>query len=120
MEVYLEIEDVQYGRMVSELFENLTESCLDEILNLKHEEDEMARLIGRYTEPSDELNEEEGEILREHGFNVSKDEWSDEEKKMFSLIDRIIKPGDKLTESEADMLRANGYIIENNEIMKFD
>ena len=35
MEVYLEIEDVQYGRMVVEIFENLSEGCLDEILNLK-------------------------------------------------------------------------------------
>ena len=106
--------------MVSELFENLTEGCLDEILNLKHEEAEMARLIGRYTEPGDELTEEEGEILRANGFAIRNDKWTDEENKMFSHIGRIIKPGDKLTESETDMLRANGYIIENNEIIKFD
>ena len=68
MEVYLEIEDVQYGRMLVELFENLTEGCLDEILNLKREEDEQARLIGRYTEPGDELTKEEDKILKENGF----------------------------------------------------
>ena len=34
--------------MLAELFENLTEGCLYEILNLKREEDEQCRLIGRY------------------------------------------------------------------------
>lgn len=117
MEVYLEIEDVQYGRMVAELFENLSEGCL-EILNLKREEDEMAHLIGRYTESNDEFTKEEGNILRENGFAVRNDEWTDEENKMFSLIGRILKPGDKLTESQANMLSANGFIIENNEIKR--
>ena len=74
MEVYLEIEDVQYGRMVAELFENLSEGCLDEILNLKREEDEMAHLIGRYTEPGDKLTKEEDKILKENGFLGSKGE----------------------------------------------
>ena len=120
MEVYLEIEDVQYGRMVAEIFENLSDGCLDEILNLKREEDEMARLIGRYTEPGDKLTKEEGNILRENGFVIRNDEWTDEENKMFSLIGRIIKPGDKLTKREANMLSTNGFIIENNEIIKFD
>ena len=68
MEVYLEIEDVQYGRMVAELFENLTEGCLDENLNLKREETEMARLIGRFTEVGDKLTDEEVKILRANGF----------------------------------------------------
>ena len=36
-DVYLEIENVQYGRMLPELFENLTEGRLYEILNLKRE-----------------------------------------------------------------------------------
>ena len=35
MEVYLEIEDVKYGRMIAELFENLSEGCLYELLNHK-------------------------------------------------------------------------------------
>ena len=118
MEVYLEIEDVHYGRMVAELFENLSKGCLDEILNLKREEDEMAHLIGRYTESNDEFTKEEGNILRENGFTVRNDEWTDEENKMFSLIGRIIKPGVKLTESQAGILSANGFIIENNEIKR--
>ena len=63
MEVYLEIEDVQYGRMVAEIFENLSDGCLDEILNLKREEDEMARLIGRYTEPGDKLTKEDKKVI---------------------------------------------------------
>lgn len=86
MEVYLEIEDVQYGRMVVEIFENLSEGCLDEILNLKHEEDEMASLIGRYTESNDEFTKEEGNILGENGFAVRNDEWTDEEKKCLVLL----------------------------------
>ena len=68
MKIYLEIEDVQYGRMLSELFDNITEGCLERCVYLKREEDEMARLIGRYTVPGDELTKEEGNILRENGF----------------------------------------------------
>ena len=41
MEVYLEIEDVKYGRMIAELFENLSEGCLYELLNHKHESLEL-------------------------------------------------------------------------------
>ena len=100
MEVYLEIEDVQFGRMLAELFQDLTEGCLEQILYMKREEMESYMLIGRFTEPGDKLTKEEGNILRENGFAVRNDEWTDEENKMFSLIGRIIKPGDKLTESE--------------------
>ena len=114
-DVYLEIENVQYGRMLAELFENLTEGCLYEIFNLKNEEDQMASLIGRYT---DTFTQEEGNILRENGFAIYNSEWSDEENRMFRLIGRIIKPGDKLTKREADILSANGFIIENNEIKR--
>ena len=45
MEVYLEIEDVKYGRMIAELFENLSEGCLYELLNHKHESLEQARIL---------------------------------------------------------------------------
>ena len=120
MKIYLEIEDVQYGRMLSELFDNITEGCLEQCVYLKREEDEMARLIGRYTVPGDELTKEEGNILRGNGFADRNSEWSDEENRIFGLIGRIIKPGDKLTESEAGILSANGFIIESNEIIKFN
>lgn len=73
-DVYLEIENVQYGRMLPELFENLTEGCLYEILNLKRESDEMASLIGRYTKVGDILTKEEDKILKENGFLGSKGE----------------------------------------------
>ena len=33
-DVYLEIENVQYGRMLAELFENLTQGCLEQIVYL--------------------------------------------------------------------------------------
>ena len=72
--VYLEIENVQYGRMLPELFENLTEGCLYEILNLKRESDEMASLIGRYTKVGDILTKEEDKILKENRFLGSKGE----------------------------------------------
>ena len=73
-DVYLEIENVQCGRMLPELFENLTEGCLYEILNLKRESDEMASLIGRYTKVGDILTKEEDKILKENGFSGSKGE----------------------------------------------
>ena len=73
-DVYLEIENVQYGRMLPELFENLTEGCLYEILNLKRESDEMASLIGRYTKVGDILTKEEDKILKENRFLGSKGE----------------------------------------------
>ena len=73
-DVYLEIENVQYGRMLAELFESLTEGCLYEILNLKRESDEMASLIGRYTKVGDILTKEEDKILKENGFLGSKGE----------------------------------------------
>ena len=70
-DVYLEIENVQYGRMLTELFENLTEGCLEQIVYLKREEDESARLIGRYTEVGDKLTKEEVKILNANGFITS-------------------------------------------------
>ena len=33
-DVYLEIENVQYGRMLAGLFENLTQGCLEQIVYL--------------------------------------------------------------------------------------
>lgn len=33
-DVYLEIENVQYGRMLPELFENLTQGCLNRLFTL--------------------------------------------------------------------------------------
>ena len=73
-DVYLETENVQYGRMLAELFENLTEGCLEQIVYLKLEEDEAARLTGRYTEPGDKLTKEESKILKENKFLVSEEE----------------------------------------------
>ena len=73
-DVYLEIENVQYGRMLAELFENLTEGCLEQIVYLKREEDEQASLIGRYTELGDKLTKEEDKILKENGFLGAKGE----------------------------------------------
>ena len=60
--------------MLPELFENSTEGCLYEILNLKRESDEMASLIGRYTKVGDILTKEEDKILKENGFLGSKGE----------------------------------------------
>ena len=65
-DVYLEVEDCQYGRMLAEFFDNLKEGCLEQAVSCKREEDEDARLIGRYTEVGDTLTEEESKILREN------------------------------------------------------
>ena len=73
-DVYLEIENVQYGRMLPELFENLTQGCLEQIVYLKREEDEAARLIGRYTELGNKLTKEESKILKENKFLVAEEE----------------------------------------------
>ena len=73
-DVYLEIENVQYGRMLAELFENLTQGCLEQIVYLKREEDERPRLLGRYTETGDKLTKEEEKILKENGFLVAEEE----------------------------------------------
>lgn len=73
-DVYLEIENVQYGRMLPELFENLTQGCLEQIVYLKREEDEAARLIGRYTELGNKLSKEESKILKENKFLVAEEE----------------------------------------------
>ena len=70
MEVYLEIEDVKYGRMIAELFENLTEGCLYELLNLKHESSEQAQIIGRVIGADDDLTDEEAELFSATGFSI--------------------------------------------------
>ena len=69
-DVYLEVEDRQYGRMLAEFFDNLKEGRLEKAVLCKREEDEYARLIGRYTEVGDTVTEEESKILRENGFGV--------------------------------------------------
>ena len=66
MEVYLETEDVKYGRMIAELFENLSEGCLYELLNHKHESLEQARVIGM----DDAITNEEAKLLKVNGFCV--------------------------------------------------
>ena len=66
MEVYLEIEDVKYGRMIAELFENLSKGCLYELLNHKHESLEQARVIGM----DDAITNEEAKLLKVNGFYV--------------------------------------------------
>ena len=70
MEVYLEIEDVKYGRMIAELFENLSEGCLYERLNHKHESLEQARIIGRVIGMDDPITNEEAKLLKANGFHV--------------------------------------------------
>ena len=70
MEVYLEIEDVKYGRMIAELFENLSEGCLYELLNHKHESLEKVRIIGRVIGMGDPITNEEAKLLKANGFCV--------------------------------------------------
>ena len=70
MEVYLEIEDVKYGRMITELFENLSEGCLNELLNHKHGSLEQARIIGRVIGMDDPITNEEAKLLKANGFHV--------------------------------------------------
>ena len=70
MEVYLEIEDVKYGRMIAELFENLSEGCLYKLLNHKHESLEKARIIGRVIGMGDPITNEEAKLLKANGFCV--------------------------------------------------
>ena len=64
LDVYIEVEDRQYGRMLAEFFDSLTEGCLEQAVLCKREEDEDARLIGRYTEVGDTFTEEESKILK--------------------------------------------------------
>ena len=66
LDVYIKVEDRQYGRMLAEFFDNLTEGCLEQAVLYKREEDEDARLIGRYTEVGDTFTEEESKILKEN------------------------------------------------------
>ena len=96
MDLCLEIEDVKYGRMIAELFENLSDGCLNHLLLMKREETEIARFIGRVNEPDHKLTEEEKKIF-----------YLRDVLKMFDLIGRYVKPGDKITLREADLLRAN-------------
>ena len=70
MEVYLEIEDVKYGRMITELFENLSEGCLYELLNDKHGSVEQARIVGRVIGMDDPITNEEAKLLKANGFHV--------------------------------------------------
>ena len=70
MEVYLEIEDVKYGRMIAELFENLSEGCLDELLNHKNESLKQARIIGRVIALNDPITNEEAKLLKANGFHI--------------------------------------------------
>ena len=74
MEVYLEIEDVNYGRMIAELFENLSEGFLYELLNHTHESLEQARIIGRVIGRvigmDDPITNEEAKLLKANGFHV--------------------------------------------------
>ena len=70
MEVYLEIEDVKYGRMIAELFESLSEGCLYELLNHKHESLDKARIIGRVIGMDDAITNEEAKLLKVNGFCV--------------------------------------------------
>ena len=70
MEVYLEIEDVKYGRMITELFENLSEGCLYELLNHRHGSLEQARIIGRVIGMDDPITNEEAKLLKANGFCV--------------------------------------------------
>ena len=66
LDVYIEVEDRQYGRMLAEFFDSLTEGCLEQAVLCKREEDEDARLIGRYTEMGDTFTEEESKILKKN------------------------------------------------------
>ena len=70
MEVYLEIEDVKYGRMIAELFKNLSEGCLYELLNHIHESLEQAPIIGRVIGMDDAITNEEAKLLKANGFCV--------------------------------------------------
>ena len=44
--------------MIAELFENLPEGCLYELLNHKHESSEQARIIGRVIGMDDPITNE--------------------------------------------------------------
>ena len=66
LDFYMEVEDRQYGRMLAEFFDDLTEGCLEQAVLCKREEDEDAKLIGRYLEVGDLKTEEECKILREN------------------------------------------------------
>ena len=70
MEVYLEIGDIRYGRMIAALFKNLSEGCLYELLNHKHESLEKARITGRVIGMDDAITNEEAKLLKANGFCV--------------------------------------------------
>ena len=66
LDFYIKVEDRQYGRILAEFFHDLTEGCLEQAVLCKREEDEDARLIGRYTEVGDTFTKEESKILKEN------------------------------------------------------
>ena len=66
LDFFIEVEDRQYGRMLAEFFDHLTEGCLEQAVLCKREEAEDARLIGRYTEVGDTYTPEESKILKEN------------------------------------------------------
>ena len=66
IDFYIEVEDRQYGQMLSEFFDDLTEGCLEQAGLCKCEEDEDARIIGRYTELGDKITKEESKLLKEN------------------------------------------------------
>ena len=71
LDFYIEVEDRQYGRMLAEFFDSLTEGCLEQAVLCKREQDEVAKLIGRYLETGDIKTEEECKILREKKINTT-------------------------------------------------
>lgn len=70
MEVYFEFEDIGYGKMIAELFENLSEGCLYEVLNCKHENDKKYEIIGRFVRPGEPLTKDKSALLKAAGFNI--------------------------------------------------
>ena len=66
LDFYIEVEDRQYGRMLAEFCDDLSEGCLEQAVLCKREEDEDARLVGRYTDVGDTFTEEESKILKEN------------------------------------------------------
>ena len=66
LDFYIEVEDRQYARMLSEFFDNLTEGCLEQAVLCKREKEEVAKIIGRYTETGDKITLEESKLLKEN------------------------------------------------------
>ena len=72
LDFYIEVEDRQYGRMLAEFLDGLTEGCLEQAVLCKREQDEDAKRIGRYLETGDIKTEEEYKILSENRWHVKK------------------------------------------------